>query len=76
MNTSKTGADLPAPLSLTLDEVREVAGGTDHTRRQRCCALVVVRPAGLAERGQPGHVARQCGRWGSRTGLGRLTALS
>ena len=28
MNTSKTGADLPAPLSLTLDEVREVAGGT------------------------------------------------
>ena len=28
MNTTKTGADLPAPLSLTLDEVREVAGGT------------------------------------------------
>jgi hypothetical protein len=70
MNTSKTGADLPAPLSLTLDEVREVAGGTTTL------ALVVVRPAGLAERGQPGHVARQCGRWGSRTGLGRLTALS
>jgi hypothetical protein len=28
MNTSETEADLPAPLSLTLDEVREVAGGT------------------------------------------------
>jgi len=28
MNTSKTGADLPAPLSLTLDEAREVSGGT------------------------------------------------
>jgi hypothetical protein len=27
MNTSKTGADLPAPLSLTLDDVRDVAGG-------------------------------------------------
>ena len=28
MNTSETGADLPAPLSLTLEDLREVAGGT------------------------------------------------
>ena len=63
MNTSKTGADLPAPLSLTLDEVREVAGGTARSLAVGVCALVVVRQAqGLAERGQPGHVARQCGR--------------
>ena len=72
MSKSKlaTDADLPAPLSLTLEDVRNVAGGATFAATVSAAHWWWYgQPAPLAERGLPGQRV-QCGRRTGWSGTG------